>query len=69
MEINNNNNVNDVNNNKTDEVFKTLNWKSIILPVFIGIAIVSILIFRDESFTKENLLLIKNVNPIWMNMN
>jgi len=51
-------------NNDDKNVFKTLNWKSIILPVFIGVAVVVFLISRDESFTRENLLLIKNIKPI-----
>ena len=52
------------NNNDDKKVFKTLNWKSILWPIIIGIAVVTFLISRDESFTKENLLLIKNVKPI-----
>ena len=47
--------------NDTDQVFKTLNWKSIILPIFISVIFLGIIISRDKNFTKDNLLLIKNV--------
>ena len=50
--------------NKTKEVFKTLNWRSIILPIFISIIFLYIIISKDKNFTYENLFLIKNVKPI-----